>query len=51
MIFRGLKEDYKETDEMGRDRIYRELSNLLTEEDEEERYRMARRLVIDDINA
>ena len=31
---------------MGRDRIYRELSNLLTEEDEEEHYRMARRLVI-----
>ena len=46
VIFRGLKEDYKETDEMGRDRIYRELSNLLTEEDEEECYRMARRLVI-----
>ena len=46
VIFRGLKEDYKETDEMGRDRIYRELSNLLTEEDEEEHYRMARRLVI-----
>ena len=46
MIFRGLKEDYKETDEMGRDRIYHELSNLLTDEDEEERYRMARRLVI-----
>ena len=46
VIFRGLKEDYKETDEMGRDRIYRELSNLLTDEDEEERYRMARRLVI-----
>ena len=46
VIFRGLKEDYKETDEMGRDRIYCELSNLLTEEDEEERYRMARRLVI-----
>ena len=46
VIFRGLKEDNKESDEMGRDRIYRELSNLLTEEDEEERYRMARRLVI-----
>ena len=46
VIFRGLKEDYKETDEMGRDRIYRELAKLLTEEDEEERYRMARRLVI-----
>ena len=46
VIFRGLKEDNKETDKMGRDRIYRELSNLLTEEDEEERYRMARRLVI-----
>ena len=46
VIFRGLKEDYKETDEMGRDRIYRELSNLLTDEDEEEHYRMARRLVI-----
>ena len=25
LIIRGLKEDYKETDEMGRDRIYREL--------------------------
>ena len=46
VIFRGLREDYKETDEMGRDRIYRELSNLLTEEDAEERYNMARRLVI-----
>ena len=46
VIFRGLKEDYQETDEMGRDRIYPELSNLLTDEDEEERYRMARRLVI-----
>ena len=46
VIFWGLKQDYKETDEMGRDRIYRELSNLLTDEDEEERYRMARRLVI-----
>ena len=46
VIFLGLKEDYKETDEMGRDRIYRELSNLLTDEDEEECYRMARRLVI-----
>ena len=46
VIFRGLREDYKETDEMRRDRIYRELSNLLTEEDAEERYNMARRLVI-----
>ena len=46
VIFRGLKEDYKETDEMGRDRVYRELAKLLTEEDDEERYRMARRLVI-----
>ena len=46
VVFRGLKEDYKETDEMGRDRIYRELSNLLTEEDEEDRHKMARRLVI-----
>ena len=46
VIFRGLREDYKETDKMGRDRIYRELSNLLTEEDAEERYNMARRLVI-----
>ena len=46
VIFRGLREDYKETDQMGRDRIYRELSNLLTEEDAEEHYNMARRLVI-----
>ena len=46
VIFRGLREDYKETDQMGRDRIYHELSNLLTEEDAEERYNMARRLVI-----
>ena len=46
MIFPGLREDYKETDDMGRDRIYCELSNLLTEEDAEERYNMARRLVI-----
>ena len=46
VIIRGLKEDFKETDEMGRDRIYRELAKLLTEEDEEERYQMARRLVI-----
>ena len=46
VIFRGLREDYKETDEMGRDRIYRELSNLLTEEDAEECYNMAKRLVI-----
>ena len=37
VIFRGLRDDYKETDEMGRDKIYRELSNLLTEEDAEER--------------
>ena len=46
MIFRGIREDYKETDEAGREKIYRELSNLLTDEDPEERYNMARRLVI-----
>ena len=33
VIFRGIKDDFKETDEVGRDKIYRELSNLLTEED------------------
>ena len=46
MIFRGLREDYKETDEAGRDKIYRELSNLMSDDDPEERYKMARRLVI-----
>ena len=46
VIFRGVKEDYKESDELGRDKIYRELSNLLTDEDPEERYKMARQLVI-----
>ena len=46
VIFHGIKEDYKETDEVGRDKIYRELTNLLTDEDPEERYKMARRLVI-----
>ena len=46
IIFRGLKEEYKETDETGRDKIYCELAKLITEEDEEECYRMARRLVI-----
>ena len=46
LIFRGIKEDYKETDEIGRDRIYRELMHLLTDENEEDRYNAARRLVI-----
>ena len=46
LIFRGIKEDYKETDEVGRDRIYRELSNLLTDENAEDRYTVARCLVI-----
>ena len=46
IIFRGIQEDYKETDEAGRDKIYRELSNLMTDENPEERYNMARRLVI-----
>ena len=46
VIFRGIKEDFKETDETGRDRIYWELSNLLTDEDPEEWYKMARQLVI-----
>ena len=46
VIFRGIREDFKETDEVGREKIYRELSNLLTEEDPEERHKMARRLVI-----
>ena len=46
LIFRGLKEDYKETDENGRDKIYCELANLIMEDDPETRYNMARRLVI-----
>ena len=46
VIFRGIKEDYKETDEVGRDRIYHELSNLLSDENAEDRYEAARRLVI-----
>ena len=46
VIFRGIKEDFKETDEVGREKIYHELSNLLTEEDPEEHLKMARRLVI-----
>ena len=46
VIIRGLKEEYKETDEAGRTKIYSELSNLFTEESDEERYNMARRLVI-----
>ena len=46
VIFRGIKDDFKETDEAGREKIYQELSNLLTEEDPEKRYEMARRLVI-----
>ena len=46
VIFRGIREDYKETDEIGRDRIYRELSNLFADDDVDKRYNMARRLVI-----
>ena len=46
VIFRGIRDDFKETDEVGREKIYHELSNLLTEEDSEERLKMARRLVI-----
>ena len=46
VIFRGIKEDYKETNEVGRDRIYRELSNLLNDENAEDRYDAARCLVI-----
>ena len=46
IIFRGIREDYKETDEVGRDRIYRELTNLFTDDDATKCYDMARRLVI-----
>ena len=46
VIFRGIRDDFKETDEVGREKIYHELCNLLTEEDPDERLKMARRLVI-----
>ena len=46
VIIRGLREEYRETDEAGRIKIYSELSNLFTEESAEERYNMACRLVI-----
>ena len=46
MIFRGIREELKETDESSREKIYRELSNLMTEDNPEDRYLMAKRLVI-----
>ena len=46
LIFRGIREDYKETDESSRDKVYRELSNLITEDNPDDRYLMAKRLVI-----
>ena len=46
VIIRGIREEYRETDEAGRIKIYSELSNLFTEESDEDRYNMARRLVI-----
>ena len=46
LIIRGLREEYKETDEAGRIKIYSELLNLFTDENADERYNMARRLVI-----
>ena len=36
VIIRGLREEYKETDEAGRIKIYSELSNLFTEDSAEE---------------
>ena len=41
VIFHGIREDYKETDECSRDKVYRELCNLITEENPEDRYLMA----------
>ena len=46
LIFRGIKEELKETDKSSREKIYRELSNLITEDNPEDRYLMAKRLVI-----
>ena len=46
LILRGIREELKETDESSREKIYRELSNLMTEDNPEDRYLMAKRLVI-----
>ena len=46
LIFRGIREELKEKDESSLEKIYRELSNLMTEDNPEDRYLMAKRLVI-----